>query len=236
MNLQVTERQLSEYDEQGFTIIPNVFPIEELAAIDREIDHVVAEKKAKHKHNLDEYESRGWLFRLGLASSITRNVCQDERILDLIQDIVKPGIAIYSAKLVCKDPYDMTPCLWHQDDAYYTQHSEAATRLSIWMPLSDVSIEQGCLQVVPRSHKRGLQPASEKKNGLCNLSMDVEVDLSERIYVPVKAGSIIVFSALLWHASDGNQTDRQRRAFIVSYQEATAQGGNGPQWKILRPA
>jgi len=31
-------------------------------------------------------------------------------------------------------------------------------------------------------------------------------------------------------------TGQRRRAFIVSYQEATAQGGNGAQWQVLRAA
>jgi hypothetical protein len=34
----------------------------------------------------------------------------------------------------------------------------------------------------------------------------------------------------------GSQTDRVRRAFIVSYQEATVSSGNGQRWRILRPA
>lgn len=236
MTVRLTSQQLSEYNEQGFTIIPNLFPKDELSAIDAEIDRVVAEKKQRSHGDLENHLAHGWVMSLGLASPITRDFCQDERILDVVQDIVQPGIAIYSAKLVSKEPFDETPCLWHQDDAYYTKQSASQTRMSVWVPLTDVTVDQGCLQVIPGSHKRGLQPASPKKHGFCNVSMDVDVDLSERIYVPVKAGSMILFSALLWHASDGNQTDQRRRAFIVSYQEATAQGGNGQQWKILRPA
>jgi ectoine hydroxylase-related dioxygenase (phytanoyl-CoA dioxygenase family) len=62
-----------------------------------------------------------------------------------------------------------------------------------------------------------------------------QIDLSLAEPVVIKAGSILLFSAMLWHSSKGNQTDTIRRAFIVSYQEATVQGGNGNQWKILRP-
>lgn len=53
---------------------------------------------------------------------------------------------------------------------------------------------------------------------------------------PVKAGDIMLFHARLWHHSKGNRTDRMRRAFIVSYQEATVPRGNGDQYKVLRPA
>ena len=236
MTRRLTAQQLAEYDEQGFTLVPNVFSPAELAAVDREIDRVIEARLTRSGGEVERHLAHGWVMSLGLASEITRNFCQDTRILDLVEAIVKPGIAIYSAKLVSKEPYDETPCLWHQDDAYYVKNSASKTRMSIWVPLYDVTVEQGCLQVIPGSHKRGLQPASTKSGGFCNLSMDVEVDLRERIYLPVPAGSMLLFSALLWHASDGNQTDRRRRAFIVSYQEATATAGNGQQWKILRPA
>ena len=72
--------------------------------------------------------------------------------------------------------------------------------------------------------------------GTCNLGIDREIDLDNRIYLPTRAGTMVLFSALLWHASDGNQTDERRRAFIVSYQEATVQGGNADQWQVLRAA
>ena len=58
----------------------------------------------------------------------------------------------------------------------------------------------------------------------------------DAIPCPVKMGDMLLFSATMWHHSKGNGTDRVRRAFIVSYQEATVPRGNGKQWKILRPA
>ena len=47
---------------------------------------------------------------------------------------------------------------------------------------------------------------------------------------------MVLFSAWLWHHSKNNTTDRVRRAFIVSYQEATVPKGAGEQWQVLRPA
>ena len=54
--------------------------------------------------------------------------------------------------------------------------------------------------------------------------------------LPVRAGSVVLFSAWLWHHSKNNETDQVRRAYIVSYQEATLKKGAGEQWKVLRPA
>ena len=134
-------------------------------------------------------------------------------------------------------PHQDVVCHWHQDDAYYVKQSESQARMSVWMPLQDAHAQNGCLWVVPHSHLWGLKEHHTKSFGQCRLSMDErEIDLSHVIPVPVKAGSAVLFSALLWHGSRGNQTDAVRRAFIVSYQEAAVPRGNGEQWKILRPA
>ena len=229
---RLSPAQRREYDEQGYTLVPGVFPAAELAAIDAEIDRLQAEVAAERK------PAPGWILRLGLRSDITRDLCADERLLALVEDIVQPGIAIYSAKLVPKLPHDERVCHWHQDDAYYSEVSASATRMSVWLPLHDSDEDNGCLRVIPGSHRGGLRPYEHREDGTCNKALipPEDFDFSQAVAVPARAGDVILFSALLWHSSPGNPSDRLRRAFIVSYQEATVEKGNADQWKILRPA
>ena len=235
MNRTLTERELAHYHREGYVVIKDLFPLEELDAINRNLDTFM--RRAEYEPFKSGRENmEGWIMQLGLSTQKAADFCADDRILDLVEPIVHPGIAIYSAKLVSKEPRDGVICHWHQDDAYYTKISQSLTRMSVWIPLQDTTVEHGCLQVIPRSHQRGLKPSSEKEGGTCNLGIDGPIDLENRTYLPATAGSIVLFSALLWHASSGNDTDQRRRAFIVSYQEATAQGGNGAQWHILRAA
>jgi ectoine hydroxylase-related dioxygenase (phytanoyl-CoA dioxygenase family) len=216
-------------------VIPDVFPQAELAALDAVLDRIIEERS--YARASEKGAGNGWILQLGLASEHTRDFAQDERLLGLIEDLVKPGIAIYSAKLATKLPHSDEICHWHQDDAYYRANSESACRCSVWVPLQDADERNGCLWLVPGSHRRGLQSYHHEDHGMCRLAMDLDkVDLSGAVPCPAAAGSVVVFSALTWHASKGNRTDQIRRAFIVSYQEATATAGNGAQWKILRPA
>ena len=85
-----------------------------------ELDRVVSQNI--EEGNPVNAPTPGWLLQLGLLSDKTAAFCEDSRILDLIEDIVKPGIAIYSAKLVSKEPYESTICHWHQDNTYYNCH------------------------------------------------------------------------------------------------------------------
>ena len=219
--------EVAIYREQGYVIVPDIFPLEELAEIDREIDRLQETQKKTGRN-------KGWIMQLGLRSEVTRQFAQDERVLTLIEDIVKPGISIYSAKLTAKVPHSNDICHWHQDDAYYNTRVLSKTRMSTWIPLQDADETNGCLWVVPQSHKGGVVTHGPF-GGQCPKCMGpADLMFDDAIPCPVKAGDILLFHACLWHHSKGNQTDHIRRAFIVSYQEATVPRGNGDQYKILR--
>src|SRR6266540_335736 len=221
--LMAEERRV--YDEQGYVVIPGVFPPAELEAIDRDIDRLLVEpgNDAGGIHPT-------WIFQVARKSEMARQFAEDERLLALIEDIVQPGIAIHSTKLVPKPPHSNDICHWHQDDAYYIKPDDpntfSKTRMSVWVPLQDAHERNGGLWVVPGSHQWGLESSHMVDTGQCRKVIDREAYAEEHsIPLRVSAGSVVLFSAMLWHHSKNNQTDRVRRAFIVSYQEATVPKG-----------
>ena len=160
--------------------------------------------------------------------------------MSLIEAIVRPGIAVHSAKLVTKVPHSDIVCHWHQDEAFYTKPDDpktySKTRMSIWVPLQDATEANGCMWVVPGSQRWGLQDYEIVDYGACIRKLTPEEYANEHaIPVPLPAGSMLLFHGLLWHHSKGNSTDHVRRAFIVSYQEAAVLSDNA-QWKLIRPA
>jgi len=234
---RLSPEELASYKENGFVVVPGLFPLGELIEVDRELDRLVSEAEEVGETGIGQngsHRNKGWLLQLGLRSEITQRFAKDERVIDLIEDIVKPGIAIYSAKLTAKMPNSTDICHWHQDNAYYNTHVSSETRMSTWIPLTDVNEENGCLWVVPGSHKNGVQEHGQF-GGQCPKSIGpADMEAEGAIPCQMEAGSILLFSSDLWHHSEGNGTDQVRRAFIVSYQEATVPRGNGDQWKILR--
>jgi len=227
---KLTAEDKKHYDDFGYVVIPDFFTAEELSEINNELDGCEGSTQKTGEHE-------GFTYQLAMLTGKTKQFAHDERILNLIEDIVKPGIAIFSSKLLTKQPNSPSVCHWHQDDAYYTEVVSSDTRMSIWVPLQDTDERNGCLWIVPGSHKQGLMPYEAKNNGTCRKALaEDQVDLSKAQPVPMKAGSILLFHALTWHSSKGNETDHVRRAFIVSYQEATVPIGRGKQHIVLRPA
>lgn len=216
-------------------IVSDLFQADELAVIDREIDRLLPEHEDKAGHR------QGWILALGHRSDATMAVARDVRILALIEELVTPGIAIHSAKLVAKPPHSQIECHWHQDEAFYLKPDDPATfsrtRMSIWLPLQEATEQNGCLWVVPGSHLWGLEEFTVIDYGTCLRKLNREAYAREHgVPVSVDAGAVVLFNAYTWHSSEGNRTSRVRRAFIVSYQEATVTKGLGEQWKLLRSA
>ena len=230
---RLTPDQLEAYHRDGFLLVEGIFPKTEIDEINCEIDRL-RDGKSTDNVNKDDV-----MLCLGLKSELTRRVCRDERILTLIEDIVKPGIAIYSAKLFEKRPNDERICHWHQDDAYYQKHSHCACRMSAWIPLQDCDESNGCVWVVPGSHQHGLKSASmiDDGTGHCEFAFaHGTAEVEGAVPVPVKAGTVLLFHALTAHRSLGNRTTHSRRSFIISYQDALTNRGNKDQHQVLRPA
>jgi hypothetical protein len=232
----LTPQQRAEFEREGYVVVPQVFPPAELELIDQEIDRLLAEpgNDAGGIHPT-------WIFQVARKSELARSFAQDERLLRLVQDVVQPGLAIHSTKLVPKPPHSHDVCHWHQDEAFYFNPDDpqtlSRTRMSVWVPLQDAHRRNGGLWVVPGSHRWGIDAYHMVDSGQCRKVIDREAYAEEHaVPLAVQAGSVVLFSAWLWHHSKNNETDRVRRAFIVSYQEATVPKGAGEQWQVLRPA
>ncbi|HEU5316803.1 MAG TPA: phytanoyl-CoA dioxygenase family protein [Chloroflexota bacterium] len=234
---RLSEAEVAAYWRDGYVVVPGVFGAAELGEIDAEIDRLITVPG-----NEAANEGRGgWIYDVARKSEITRQFAEDGRLLDLVEGVVSPGIAIHSTKLVTKLPRSNEICHWHQDEAYYRKDEDERThssrRMSVWVPLQDATLENGCLWVVPGTHRQGIDEWTWQDSGTCQKRVNAhEWAEAHAIPVPVAAGSAVLFTAWTWHHSKNNTTERVRRAFIVSYQEATLTKGAGEQFRVLRPA
>ena len=81
-----------------------------------------------------------------------------------------------------------------------------------WLALSDSTVENGCIWVLPETHKLGTQPHERTVLGQVGYSGD-----NPGVAVPLKKGSMAVFSSLLFHRSGPNLTEGVRKSYIIQY-------------------
>ena len=150
------------------------------------------------------------------------------RLLDVVEDVVGPEI--YSnpvqhirmklpERAVAKGKHNglVSNVPWHQDNGVILPEADEATILTVWMPLNDATVENGCLQVIPRSHRGELEPHCPTDR---SLSIPEKLLPLERARpLPMRAGSILLMTQRTVHSSLENVTDDQvRLSFDLRYQ------------------
>jgi phytanoyl-CoA hydroxylase len=108
----------------------------------------------------------------------------------------------------------------HQD--YYYIKDDPKSMIAAWIALEElVDEENGCLWVIPGTHKLGLLPHGKVTNLEEHESWTDEtegVDLAQEIPVVMEKGDILFFHELLIHSSYKNRSiDRWRRSYVCHY-------------------
>jgi ectoine hydroxylase-related dioxygenase (phytanoyl-CoA dioxygenase family) len=109
---------------------------------------------------------------------------------------------------------------WHQDLAFFTHDKASLVACQVY--LDDSTLKNGCIRVVPGSHRMGLM--NHYKDGVFTgiVQGDTSAFDAAEVTVPVKAGSAIFWHSLTLHSSHGNNTDRPRRAIVFEYKDPAA--------------
>lgn len=151
------------------------------------------------------------------------------RLLDAIEDIIGPEI--YSnpvqhirmklPKRAIAPGFENSGAVgkvgWHQDNGVVLEEADEATILTVWIPLSEATIENGCLQVYPRSHREDLIDHCPTSNGM--RIPDTLLPPQEPRPLPMPAGSVILMHQKTVHSSLDNVTEDQvRLSFDLRYQ------------------
>jgi len=76
------------------------------------------------------------------------------RLLDCLEDLLGPVIVLRHTRIFYKYPRSAAWVGWHQDG--YTEQLSDPQVPAIWLGLTDATVENGCLRVVPRSHRLGM--------------------------------------------------------------------------------
>ncbi|HKC52390.1 MAG TPA: phytanoyl-CoA dioxygenase family protein [Myxococcota bacterium] len=147
---------------------------------------------------------------------------EDSRFVEPMKDVVgAEELNLFTEKLNVKRARSGGPIVLHQDYPYWTDNSDGAGDIATAIVfLDDANRANGCLEVLPGSHKDGVRPR-RKVDGFGSLEMELDgFDESQLVALEVPAGSTAYFGSLLVHRSMPNLSDHDRRVLLYSYQPA----------------
>lgn len=131
-------------------------------------------------------------------------------IVDVIEDLLGPNIKLYCDQLMMKPRFNGTVTDWHQDSVAWPQFAPQ-DHVSCWVALDDATVENGCMTVIPGSHRWGPIGREHRERFLNNPLLPVPVP------VEVKAGYCMFHHGLNFHRTEANPTPNRRRGLALHY-------------------
>lgn len=219
MGVAITPEQLREYREDGYFVLKAVFTPGEM----NDLGMLIEAHHRRTESRLAEVGTEG-ISRTGEIAFTPFLAEQDEGIRAFVKRlefvaigtaILGPDVDLYWNQAVYKGPDGTAQFPWHQDDGY--TKVEPSPYLTLWLAINDATPENGCISVLPGSHKRGLVKHEQTPIGLACHSLD---DPDQGVKVPVAEGSLAAFQSLTMHKSGVNHSSGIRKAYIVQYSAA----------------
>jgi phytanoyl-CoA hydroxylase len=231
----ITAAQWDQFDRDGLVVLDDLVDVGTLDAVRQQTDACCADVDAVLATLPDERifiaEKGAITFapQIALQHDVLFSFAASAPIAAIVADLIGPDARLYHDQAVYKASEKPRRFPWHQDNGYAFVTPEHY--LTIWVALTDVTIESGCVWAAPGMHRHG----TLVHRYIDPLGWQVFDDPPvEPVAVPVRAGSAVVFSSLTPHLTGPNTSSAMRKAYILQYVGPDARRFEGPDDEVGR--
>jgi len=208
---RLSAAQAQAYHRDGFYFPLRVMPESEAAEYRRKLEEYEASHQPIMKTALRN--------KPHLVFTWINELIRDARILDVVEDVLGPNILAWGTNFFIKEPHDDAYISWHQDSTYWgLSHPDVMTA---WIALSEVTPENGAMRMLPGSHLLDQLPHVDTfaEHNLLTRGQEVQVDVDESktVDVPLKPGEMSLHHVRIVHGSNPNPTDARRIGLAIRY-------------------
>jgi phytanoyl-CoA hydroxylase len=228
--------QIAEYERDGFLVLPGLFSEDEVAPWRERFVGIVEGEVPPAEGMLvmrDVMVAKGAVTPGSRAAAVAKiqdfhgdpvlfdGYVRNDRLLAVIEPFTGPDVKSIHTMLINKPPGVDGRHPLHQDMLYFPfRPADAVVGTST--ALERCTRENGCLVVVPGSHRAGLLPHENPEWEWLNLGYfgAKDVDRTQRVHVEMEPGDTIVFHPYLLHGSGRNRTEGFRRMILAHFASA----------------
>ncbi len=239
LNSSLSPEQVARFHRDGFLKVPGLLPYETCEEMKRLAAGHVRVQLAPIEYEVDVQYPGAPLDSKALGGDTTRRLLHayarhdefrqwatDREIADILRDLFTGSDVVLSQChhncIMTKHPGFSSATLWHQDNRYWSFDEQ--NLISVWSALGDENKENGCLRVIPGSHKLNLEP------GCFDAAMFLRPDLPENKLliqqserVELSKGDVLFFHSKLFHAAGRNLATDVKYSLVYTYHLASNQ-------------
>lgn len=230
--MHLTAEQVRDYSRDGYLTGLRIAEDVEAARY-RQLFDELEEQEGRDKCHI------GLLDR-HLDQEFIRQLATHPSILDCVESLIGPNILLLATHFFCKYGKEEKFVAWHQDVTYWGLEPPLA--ITAWYAIDDSDCENGCMRVIPGTHRNGVREhgTSQEQGNLLSINQEVPVTEAEEqsaVDLQLKAGEISLHDGLLIHGSLPNRSDRRRCGLTLRYVPAhvkqVEQNSVGKDWTTV---
>jgi phytanoyl-CoA hydroxylase len=248
----ITKKQLDQFGRDGFLNAGPVLTPGEVDELSRELDRIIAigpegfrpsdpkpvlfrdlaggGKKPAEPYGEGVQNRPVWqIVNIWEASPVFERLLFHPVIVKAISDMTGfKDLQVWHDQVQYKPAGQGGATGWHQDAPLWPS-IEPMTPVSAWIPMDDADVDNGCMWMVPGSHRWGNQQPHLATQGhlrtLAEFPSIRPADPSQQVVAracPVKRCEVHFHHSLTWHGSPENHSNRPRRAVAIHYMTSEA--------------
>ena len=232
----LTQLEIDTYNELGYIGVQNVLTSEEVQELRAVTDNLVEESRKitvsdevfdlEPEHTPDSPKVRRIKSPISVHP-IFDQIIRHSGILDIVAQLIGPDIRTNGNKLNMKLSEVGSAVEWHQDWAFYPHTNDDI--LAVGVCLDDMTKENGCLLVVPESHKGPI--LDHHLDGyFAGAVTDESFDDSDAKKIELRAGGVSIHHVRALHGSLPNTSSNQRRLLLFQYCAGDSWPLSGIDW------
>ena len=217
------QEQIEFYHREGYLGVENVLPEDDVEDLRRVTDEFVEKSREctesdsvfdlEPGHTPEEPKLRRLKGPVQQHPTYER-ILRHPAILDIVEQLVGPNIYTNGNKLNMKSPEFGSPVEWHQDWAFYPHTND--DMLAVGVAMDDMLSVNGCLQVIPKSHKGPILD-HHFEGHFAGMVTEEDFDDSDAVPIELHAGGISIHHVRALHGSLSNRSGVPRRLLLFQY-------------------
>ncbi|MFY0615437.1 MAG: phytanoyl-CoA dioxygenase family protein [Hyphomicrobiaceae bacterium] len=216
--------EFAQYERDGYVIPAFRLPTARVDALRATLDRLLAENPGVRPEKLVSAHIDGKNDEGVTGSSDFLDLARDPGILDLVAQVLGEDIILWGCHVFCKPGGTGLETPFHQDGHYWPIRPLATC--TVWIALDRSDRENGCLQVIPGSHRdRQLMAHAHEDREDLVLSQRADsaaFDIASAVPLELEPGQMSLHDVYMLHGADANRSPHRRAGVALRYMPATS--------------
>lgn len=213
---RLTPAQIARYRDEGYLVYNDpVLPEAKFAGLQNYFETILADLPATERPEAMDVphfmhpQLLAWAF--------------DDAVLDLVEPITGPDIALFSTHFICKPGGHGKRVPWHEDSAYWRGKVTPMEVCTVWLAIDPSTRANGCMKVIPRTHLEGQKGYSDydavnpEQNVFGTEIKAIQRDDSKAVYLELAPNECSLHDARVMHSSEANASPLRRCGWTLRF-------------------